>query len=180
MQLLKKEDSTFDEDTMSAEAKWSYYTASFIKIEPTEGVALDGSFNMPFLRRNMPRDIEDADEASRAVPHAYENGLELRICVNSYKILYEPHTQDWFLQSDDSLAEDERASAPDLARAREQRQAKFEEDVVMTNTWIKAATQEQIVRKKAAFAHKVGTPVETELGVGQAAETVGDQDTTAA
>lgn len=135
---------------MSAEAKWSYYTASYIKIEPTETVRLDEGFNMPFLRRNIPKEDEELENSSRAVPTAYEDALELRICVNSYKILWEPQTSDYFVQ-DPTAAVEDGDEAPDLERARQSRKTKFVEQMVTSNAWMKNLGGEEIERLKAKF-----------------------------
>ena len=158
---MKKEDSTFDDETMSAEAKWSYYTASFIKIEPTERVPLDTKFRMPFLRRNIAKEVDDAEEDSRAVPHLYESGLEMRICVNSYKILWQPMTQEWFVQSDpDGTGGKE--SAANLQRAKDKRKRTFEEKMVASSPWMKDVDQDELDGKMDAYKRLVQQPAEGE------------------
>ncbi|KAI9845959.1 MAG: Transcriptional regulatory protein sin3 [Thelocarpon superellum] len=176
IQLLQKGDTTFDEDTMSAEARWSYYTASYIKIEPTEGVPLDTQFNMPFLRRSMGahKELDESETSERAIPYAYENGLELRICVNSYKILWEPDTQDWFVHAEETreaaeagetaeageAGEEAEATGEEravtLTRAHERREAAFAE-LVAHPTWMKDVGAEVVTSSQHAYADLAGT-----------------------
>jgi paired amphipathic helix protein Sin3a len=124
VQLLDKQDPTFDDETMGADARWSYYVASYIKVDPTEGVPLDSRFQMPFFKRNLPDDHDEAD-ALKQLPHCYEANLHLRICVNSYKILWQPGTDDWFFHS-----ERHRASGGDAERVRQRRNALFRDHCV--------------------------------------------------
>jgi paired amphipathic helix protein Sin3a len=135
---------------MSAEARWSYYTASYIKVEPTEGVPLDQRFNMPFLKRNIARDLEDAEDHPRAEPAAYEDALELRICVNSYKILWEPQTSEFFVQGPSVMFGDGHDTA-ELERAKKRRRARFVEKAVESNTWTKDLSEGEAERTKARF-----------------------------
>lgn len=150
VQILRKDDATFDEETMSAEARWSYYVASFIKVEPTEGVPIAGRLSMPFLKRNLPEDVEESEGRERSVPYLYENNLELRICVNSYKILWTPRSGDWFVHS-----EKQRASGSDgpvdLDRVSEQRRSRFREKLILNNKWMREVGQEEVDRLNEKF-----------------------------
>ncbi|KAI9840969.1 MAG: Transcriptional regulatory protein sin3 [Sclerophora amabilis] len=150
IQMLRKEDSTFEEDTMSPEAKWSYYVASYIQIEPTEGVPIDGSFSMPFLKRNLPENDEEPEDVKRAVPHAYENNLDVRICVNSYKMLWMPKSEDWFVHSERERAGD-KDSRIDLECIKAKRKAQFEEKMVTNNRWMQGLSKDEIDQKNQAF-----------------------------
>ena len=123
---------------MSPEARWSYYVASFIKVEPTEGVPIEGHLSMPFLKRNLPEDVEESEGRERSVPYLYENNLELRICVNSYKILWTPKSEDWFVQSEKQRAQGYNGPV-NLDRASEKRTSKFREKLVRQNKWVQAA-----------------------------------------
>ena len=147
---MKKDDATFDEENMSAEARWSYYTASYIKIEPTESVPLDERFNMPFLKRNIAKFLEDGEDHPRAEPAGYEDALELRICVNSYKILWEPQTGEYFVQGP-SVVFGEGHDPADLERAKERRKARFVVKMVDKNTWMKDMAEDEAERVKSIF-----------------------------
>lgn len=93
---------------MDPEARWLYYVASYVKVDPTEGVAAEGIATedrlvMPLLKRNLPSEAqqqqEKHDERKRPLPQAYSETLEMRICVNTYKVVFTPHTTDWFVHS---------------------------------------------------------------------------------
>lgn len=155
VQILKKGDATFDEDSLSAEAKWSYYVASYIKVEPTEGVQIDGHLSMPFLKRNLPEDVDEPEERKRLVPTHYENGLEMRICVNSYKILWMPKTEDWFIHLKKPDGNGHSVSV-DQTRMSEKRRAKFEEKFVTRNSWIDSSPDEEVARILEEYKTWVG------------------------
>ncbi|KAI9806968.1 MAG: Transcriptional regulatory protein sin3 [Piccolia ochrophora] len=163
LQVLKKDDMTFDEETMSPEAKWSYYTASYIKIEPTEGVPITDKFNMPLLRRNLPDDAEDPEESKRAIPHAYANQLEMRICVNSYRILWVPSSMDYFVHSDKERTTGADAKK-DLERAKERRNKAFEEKFVLASQWRKEASKEVVAGKDEAYRKWIAEGLGTSAG----------------
>ncbi|KAI9680103.1 MAG: Transcriptional regulatory protein sin3 [Caeruleum heppii] len=150
MQILGRDDSTFDDATMSPEAKWSYYTASYIKIEPTEGVPLDRGLYMPFLRRNVGKEADDSEETDRAKGLLYENELEMRICVNTYKILWEPHTSDWFVHKAKEPGSGE-GEGIDMDRVKEKRNKKFEEKFITSNAWMQSLNPAEVEKTKEEY-----------------------------
>ncbi|KAI8847373.1 hypothetical protein BC829DRAFT_396748 [Chytridium lagenaria] len=92
IQLIVKDDSAVD-DTISTEEKWSMYVDHFIQLSTTEGIRLRQRTG-PFLRRNLPSRIPDdppTDVESRS-------GLELKICLNTYKIFFVENTEDYFFR----------------------------------------------------------------------------------
>ncbi|CCJ28157.1 unnamed protein product [Pneumocystis jirovecii] len=106
IQLIGKDDLTLDQ-AVSAEEKWSYYIDAFVMSSPTEGVASE-LVKPTFLKRNLPLDDEEDDEneeeeAQRTVDLIDENyvssGLEIKICVNTYKIFFVQETEDSFARS---------------------------------------------------------------------------------
>ncbi|KAI9808396.1 MAG: Transcriptional regulatory protein sin3 [Phylliscum demangeonii] len=154
IQILRREDATFNEGDMSPEARWSYYVASFIKVEPTEGVPIEGRLNMPFLRRNLPEDIDELRFEDTPIPIAYENNLELRICVNTYKILYGRTGLDWFIHPERQNVQSPR-SARSLPASAEERTAAFREKFVGNNTWIQQLDPMEVEEAEKKFRASV-------------------------
>lgn len=103
IQLIGKDDLTLDQ-AVSAEEKWSYYIDAFVMSSPTEGVASE-LVKTTFLKRNLPLEEEEDDDekAQRAADLIDENyvssGLEIKICVNTYKIFFVQGTEDSFARS---------------------------------------------------------------------------------
>ncbi|KAJ3126023.1 Transcriptional regulatory protein sin3 [Nowakowskiella sp. JEL0407] len=93
IQAIGKEEAALD-DTITKEEKWSMYVDHFVQIYPSEGPRLKR--REPFLRRNFPRNFPS--EVSEEVPGniSTRSGLELKICVNTYKIYFVEKTEDYF------------------------------------------------------------------------------------
>jgi paired amphipathic helix protein Sin3a len=89
IQLLSKEDYLTD-STISSEEKWSVYVDRYMQLGTTEGIHIKP--NEPFLRRNLPQIIPD-EPPTNLIMHS---GLELKICVNSYKLFFVNNTEDYF------------------------------------------------------------------------------------
>ncbi|KAG0047678.1 Transcriptional regulatory protein sin3 [Gryganskiella cystojenkinii] len=89
IQLLSKNDYTLD-TAISSEEKWGYYIDSYVLLTPTEGV-LPSNFPT-FLKRNLPEHIPD-EPPQDIITHS---GLEVKICINTYKIFFVDTTEDFF------------------------------------------------------------------------------------
>lgn len=100
IQLLFRVDPTHTAK-LTKDEKWAYYIDSYIMAQPTEGVPLPP--RAPFLLRNLPTqeavdsfNIRDCElngvyNYKKAV---VSEGLELKICVNTYKMFFTPQTTD--------------------------------------------------------------------------------------
>ncbi|OUM63677.1 hypothetical protein PIROE2DRAFT_9749 [Piromyces sp. E2] len=89
IQLISKEDYLTD-TSVSSEEKWSVYVDRYMQLGATEGIHIKP--NEPFLRRNLPQVIPD-EPPTNLVMHS---GLELKICVNTYKLFFVNNTEDYF------------------------------------------------------------------------------------
>ncbi|RKP34752.1 hypothetical protein BJ085DRAFT_15119 [Dimargaris cristalligena] len=92
IQLLLKDDFTLSH-AVTSEEKWAYYVDSFVLMAPTEGVSFHGQY--PFLRRNLPREAPSPDSAPRVISHS---GLEVKISLNTYRICFVTHSEDFFMR----------------------------------------------------------------------------------
>ncbi|KAJ3283299.1 Transcriptional regulatory protein sin3 [Borealophlyctis nickersoniae] len=88
-QLLGKDDHISDE-TISSEEKWSLYVDHFVQLPSTEGVR--AKRREPFLKRNLPPEVTEDPVTNIET----RSGLELKICVNTYKIFFVDNTEDYF------------------------------------------------------------------------------------
>ncbi|KAJ1557580.1 Transcriptional regulatory protein sin3, partial [Nowakowskiella sp. JEL0078] len=89
IQAIGKEESATD-NTISKEEKWSIYVDHFVQIYSSEGPRLKR--REPFLRRNFPRKVVVESPGNVQT----RSGLELKICVNTYKIFFVENTEDFF------------------------------------------------------------------------------------
>ncbi|KAG4302336.1 hypothetical protein PCK1_001608 [Pneumocystis canis] len=138
IQLIGKDDLTLDQ-AVSAEEKWSYYIDAFVMSSPTEGVASE-LVKPTFLKRNLPLDNEeeeddDDEKAQRAVDLIDENyvssGLEIKICVNTYKIFFVQGTEDSFARS----ANKRRIDKEKYQKLKDKRQSIWRERLNGKNGW---------------------------------------------
>ncbi len=122
---LQRDEPTFNADAMALQERWQYYISSYMRIEPTEGVQR-ARLQKSVLTRNLPT-ASDADsengDARKAL--AFHEGLVLRICLNSYTIVYEKGTSEYFIYNHEVEAaeeedEEEEEEEEDAATAAEE------------------------------------------------------------
>ncbi|KAF9433156.1 Transcriptional regulatory protein sin3 [Entomortierella beljakovae] len=123
IQLLSKNDYTLD-TAISSEEKWGYYIDSYVLLTPTEGV-LPSSFPT-FLKRNLPSNIPEEPQQD-IITHS---GLEVKICINTYKIFFVNTTEDFFERKGPKVPKEK------LEKNRVKRLEKM-------NTWLKSTLEEQ-------------------------------------
>ncbi|CAG8603504.1 7985_t:CDS:10 [Funneliformis mosseae] len=88
--LLSGRDYTLG-SAVSSEEKWAYYMYSYMSLNPTEGVS--AKTDRPFLKRNLP----SVEGSERILPNVLtRNGLEIKICINSYHVFFVNNTEDSF------------------------------------------------------------------------------------
>ena len=92
IQLLSRDGPSIEED-LSVEERWSNYIDLFTRMEPTEGVKL--SNNRVFLDRNLPPENQMDDP----IPAMASSELEIKICVNTYKMFFVDNTEDFFMRA---------------------------------------------------------------------------------
>ncbi|KAL2918180.1 hypothetical protein HK105_202107 [Polyrhizophydium stewartii] len=123
IQLLGKDDQITD-DSISSEEKWSLYVDQFVQLSLTEG--LSSRRNEPFLKRNLPTEVAEDPPLNVET----RSGLELKICVNTYKIFFVDNTEDYFRRRRSATSRSLVGLAPDArqqaeAAARTKRHGKF-------------------------------------------------------
>lgn len=89
VQVLGKEDQLSD-DAISSEEKWSLYVDQFVQLSTPENTSLKR--RDPFLKRNLPTHVGEDPPLNVET----KSGLELKICVNTYKIFFVDNTEDYF------------------------------------------------------------------------------------
>lgn len=123
--------------------------------DPTEGVPFS-QMRMPFLKRNLPGKMDSDEEYNLYYkPLVNHDGLVIRICANSYHILYEPGTEDWWYRRpnpEEDLAE----AARERAAVREKRKERFREKFVNNPSWTHGLTNEEIDQANQRFRSWVG------------------------
>lgn len=90
----------------SKEEQWNYYIDSFVMSSPTEGIPTD-RVHTPFVRKNLP---SEEDETNEYADTEIKANLEIKICVNTYKMFYQSSTEDVFIQNSKKRAVDSEKS----------------------------------------------------------------------
>jgi len=147
MQLITKDETTFDLTDMERKERWKYYTSSFVRIEPTEGVPLD-RVRKSVLTRNLANteaESESGAPSQTRKPLLWSEDLTLRICVNTYRLTYKTGTSEWFVYSDGK--KDEEAAK----KTTEKRNRRFREKFEMNSKWMENKSQQEVQRTNEGF-----------------------------
>lgn len=168
MQLLTPEDATLENEELSPEARWSYYVSAYTMRDPTEGVAFS-QMRMPFLKRNLPAKLEQEEEYNRYYrPLVHQDGLIIRICANSYHILYEPGSSDWWWRPTTSTDESAEEVAKEDAAVKERRRDRFMEKLVNNPSWAHGLSKDQVDESNQRFRSWINGPEGDQSGAAAA------------
>lgn len=152
---MTPEDSTLDNEELSQEARWSYYVSAYTMRDPTEGVPFS-LMRMPFLKRNLPSHMEQDEEYDRFYRRLVNHdGLVIRICANSYHVLYEPHSYDWWWRPTAPINENSAEKAREAVAVKERRHDRFREKFVNNPGWAHGLSKDEVDRSNQKFRNWV-------------------------
>ncbi|CAK7263490.1 Transcriptional regulatory protein sin3 [Sporothrix epigloea] len=98
---LQRDEPTFNADAMALQDRWQYYISTYMRIKPTEGV-VRSRLRKSVLTRNLPSSNEvESDGSGSRKAVAFDEGLVLRICLNSFTLVYEKGTSEYFIYNHD-------------------------------------------------------------------------------
>ncbi|EOO00743.1 putative histone deacetylase complex protein [Phaeoacremonium minimum UCRPA7] len=166
---LQRDDTTFHMDEMELRERWQYYISSWTRAEPTEGINRS-RLQKVVLARNLPANDAESDSGFAPKPLSFNEGLILKICLNTSKIIYEKGTSNYFIYNIAASTEEERAKHEErqktLTDARNQR---FYEKMIMNNAWMKDLSQEEVQKANEGYQkwkEDAVTPAHGDLAVG--------------
>lgn len=166
VQLLTPEDATLQNDELSQEARWSYYVSTYTMRDPTEGVPFS-QMRLPFMKRNLPAKPDQEDEYNRYYrPLVHQDGLIIRICANSYHLLYEPGSSEWSWRPTSPSEEDAEEAAKDEAAVKERRRDRFMEKFVNNPVWAHGLSKDQVDESNQRFRSWINGTSESDSGPG--------------
>ncbi|KAI1271785.1 hypothetical protein F5Y07DRAFT_381852 [Xylaria sp. FL0933] len=149
---LQKDETTFYMDEMERRERWQYYISSYIRVEPTEGISRD-RLRKSVLARNLPSNDADSDDGNAPKPLKFDEGLILRICLNSNKIVWEKDTSEYFIYNLSPENEEEKKKAEERAQAVTDHRAQlFREKMVMNNAWMRGLRQDEVQKVNEKFS----------------------------
>lgn len=166
VQLLTPEDATLQNDELSQEARWSYYVSTYTMRDPTEGVPFS-QMRLPFMKRSLPGKLGQEDEYNRYYrPLVHHDGLIIRICANSYHLLYEPGSSEWSWRPTGLSEEDAEEAAKDEAAVKERRRDRFMEKFVNNPVWAHGLSKDQVDESNQRFRSWINGTAESDGGPG--------------
>lgn len=116
---------------------------------------------MPFMKRNLPAKLDSDEEYNLYYkPLISHDGLVIRICANSYHILYEPQTEDWWYRSPNA-EEDAAEVAKERATVVEKRKDRFRERFINNPEWMHGLSPEDAEQSNQQFRAWVSGKAET-------------------
>jgi paired amphipathic helix protein Sin3a len=77
---------------LDKDEKWNYYIQTFMMCAPTEGIPLERTSKV-FLHRGYPQE-KDLLVGKTAEGVFVRENMEVRICVNTYRLFFMPGTED--------------------------------------------------------------------------------------
>jgi len=138
-------------DEMDLRERWQYYISSYVRVEPTEGIDR-ARLQKTVLARNLPSNDADSDDGDAPKAVKYDESLILRICVNSFKIVWERDTSEYAIYNAPPEDEDERKKTEEHAQAvTELRKQLFTEKMVMNNAWMRGLRQDEVQKINENF-----------------------------
>jgi paired amphipathic helix protein Sin3a len=138
IRLFPSEESTFDSDTLSDDAKWQYYIASYEMSDHTEGVDYS-QLRYPFLRRRLSQAkglIEDKYSAVFGTLHNEDTQM----------VSISPDTYKMYLEGSFDFHRD------GVGREKKQENEQLEDKLVKKPAWVKEGSEEAVNRRMAAWA----------------------------
>jgi paired amphipathic helix protein Sin3a len=150
-----RDETTFDLDEMERMERWQYYTSSYIRTEPTEGIPRHRLHKTILTRNRASADIDFEEGGVLPKPLAYQEDLTLRICVNTYKMIYKPHGSEYFIYTDKPLGTNPETTVS-VARERLQkfedaRSQRFKEKFEKNNAWMKNLSHDEVSKINMDF-----------------------------
>lgn len=141
---LQRDETTFYMDEMQLRERWQYYISSFIRVEPTEGVARS-KMKKVVLTRNLPSGESDNDEDGIPKPVSYKESLTVSICLKSSKMIWAPGTSEYFVYDQAPRTKEQREHREKLTKATSSfRERKLLEKMVHNPVWAKDMSPEEV------------------------------------
>lgn len=148
---LQKDDTTFYMDEMELRERWQYYVSSWTRAEPTEGVPRS-RMQKVVLTRNLPSGDADSDGEYHPKAISYSEGLIMKICLNTSKIIYEKGTSNYFVYNLAGGSKEDRARRETRMQiGTETRNTRFIEQMAMNSPWMKNLSQEEVQQAKEDY-----------------------------
>ncbi|KAH9879317.1 hypothetical protein J1614_002756 [Plenodomus biglobosus] len=165
VRLFKKDDPTFEFNTVDKVKRWRAYVASYMAIEPTEGVDVS-KIHHPYLKKRMAK-AEDLSDETRFDHVKHSDKITVSISPAAYTMTFinsEPFGTggvQYFLQPDfvrAGLSESVPKPAEEYEALVKARKERVTEILCMNNTWMKDLSRDDVDAKKSAWKKDLEEP----------------------
>ncbi|EPQ61647.1 Component of the Sin3p-Rpd3p histone deacetylase complex [Blumeria graminis f. sp. tritici 96224] len=163
--LVNKEDATFDPSGMGQSQSWQYYVASWQRNEPTEGVPRNSQFWPPrgtkskefgktILQRNLEAAGAGSEDEDILKTIFFEENLVVRIEANTYKLEYIKGGADMTIRTDKNFTYNTDGISSSRLRMLEvekKRSDRFREKFENSGPWMRGLDSAKISRINNEF-----------------------------
>lgn len=158
MRLFKKDDPTFEFNTVDKIKRWRAYVASYMAVEPTEDVDVS-RVNFPYLKKRVAK-IEDLSEEERFEHLKHNDKITVSISPAAYIMTFinsEPFGTggvQYFIQPDAvraGVSESVPKPTEEYKKLNDERRERVQEILVRNNSWMKDLSRDDVDAKKSAF-----------------------------
>lgn len=158
VRLFKKDDPTFEFNTVDRVKRWRAYVASYMAVEPTEEIDVS-RIHYPYLKKRLAK-TEDPTEDDRFDNVKFNDKITVSISPAAYVMTFinsEPFGTggvQYFLQPDSvraGLSESVPKPAEEYKTLNDARHNRVQELLIMNNSWMKDLSRDDVDAKKAAF-----------------------------
>lgn len=165
VRLFKKDDPTFEFNTLDRIKRWRAYVASYMAVEPTEEVDLS-RVNYPYLKRRLAK-AELLSEEDRFHQVLHDDKITVSISPSAYVMTFinsEPFGTggvQYFLQPDAvraGVSEAVPKPSEEYKKLNDDRRERVQEILVRNNSWMKDLSRDEVDAKKTAFKKDMEEP----------------------
>lgn len=158
VRLFKKDDPTFEFNTVDRVKRWRAYVASYMAVEPTEGIDV-AQIRYPYLKKRMAK-ADDLSDDARFDHVKHNDKITVTISPAAYTMTFVhsepfgPGGVQYFLQPDfvrAGLSESLPTPMKDYEALVKARKERVIETLCMNNSWMKNLSREEVDAKKAAW-----------------------------
>ncbi|KAF1975211.1 hypothetical protein BU23DRAFT_503770 [Bimuria novae-zelandiae CBS 107.79] len=160
VRLFKKDDPTFEFDQLDKVRRWRAYVASYMAVEPTEGLEFN-KLRHPYLAKRLAK-LEGVSDDDRFETLKSEDKITVSILPHNYTMKFlasEPFGiggVQYFVQPDEIRAGV--GSKEEYETLIESKKERVQELFVRNNEWMKNLSRDDVDERKAAFRKDLDEP----------------------
>lgn len=170
VRLFKRDDPTFQFNTLDRVKRWRAYVASYIAVEPTEEIDISQVYH-PYLKKRLAK-VEEATSDDRFENVMIEDKIMVTINPANYVLTF-TNSQPFGVggvqfidQSEDVRAGKDvtKNGVDEYKKLNDERREKAQERLVMNTSWMKEESRQFVDDKKANFRKFIEEGIETKEG----------------